>query len=102
MSARSLFDDMNTSGPLPNVYSYSVIMSAYTHGDRLCLGDAFELLCEMEMKGVKLNAVTYGTYLYGLCRTRQVICMELSSNALSGRLSSQQLLLQCCDSWFLS
>ncbi|XP_044331119.1 putative pentatricopeptide repeat-containing protein At1g74580 isoform X1 [Triticum aestivum] len=72
MSARSLFDDMNTSGPSPNVYSYSVLMSAYTHGDRLCLEEAFELLCEMEMKGVKPNAVTYGTYLYGLCRTRHV------------------------------
>ncbi|KAF7014830.1 hypothetical protein CFC21_028771 [Triticum aestivum] len=39
---------------------------------KLCLEEAFELLCEMEMKGVKPNAVTYGTYLYGLCRTRHV------------------------------
>ncbi|TKW35802.1 hypothetical protein SEVIR_2G398700v4 [Setaria viridis] len=70
--ARSLFDDMKSSGPSPNVYSYSVLMSMYTHGERLCLEEAFELLREMEMNGVRPNAATYGTYLYGLCRSRQV------------------------------
>lgn len=60
-------------------------MRAYTHGDRLRLDEAFELLYEME--GVKLNATTYVTYLCGLCRIRPGgICMELSSNAVSERL----------------
>ncbi|KAJ1291858.1 hypothetical protein BS78_02G348800 [Paspalum vaginatum] len=72
MYVRSLFDDMKSCGPSPNVWSYSVLMSMYTHGERLCLEEAFELLCEMELNGVKPNAVTYGTYLYGLCRSRQV------------------------------
>jgi len=71
MYARSLFADMKSSGPSPNVYSYSVLMSMYTHGERLCLEEAFELLREMEMNGVRPNAATYGTYLYGLCRSRQ-------------------------------
>ncbi|PUZ72896.1 hypothetical protein GQ55_2G432600 [Panicum hallii var. hallii] len=65
--ARSLFDDMKSSGPSPNVYSYSILMSMYTHGERLCLEEAFELLREMETNGVRPNAATYGTYLYGLC-----------------------------------
>lgn len=71
MYARSLFDDMKRCGPLPNVYSYSVLMSMYTHGERLCLKEAFELLCEMESNSVRPNAATYGTYLYGLCRSGQ-------------------------------
>ena len=49
MHARSLSDDMNTTGAAPNVYSDSVLISAYTHGHMLCLDEAFELLCEMEM-----------------------------------------------------
>jgi len=72
MYARSLFDDMKSSGPSPNVYSYSVLMSMYTHGERLCIEEAFELLCEMESNGVRPNAATYGTYFFGLCRSRQV------------------------------
>jgi len=71
MYARSLFADMKSSGPSPNVYSYSVLMSMYTHGERLCLEEAFELLREMETNDVRPNAATYGTYLYGLCRSRQ-------------------------------
>lgn len=63
MYARGLFDDMMSSGPSPNVYSYSVLMSMYTHGDRLCLEEAFELLREMKTKGARPNAATYGTYL---------------------------------------
>jgi hypothetical protein len=32
MYANSLFDDMKSYGLSPNVYSYSVLMSIYTHG----------------------------------------------------------------------
>uniref|UniRef100_I1QC57 Pentacotripeptide-repeat region of PRORP domain-containing protein n=1 Tax=Oryza glaberrima TaxID=4538 RepID=I1QC57_ORYGL len=72
MYARSLFDDMKSTGPSPNVYSYSVLMSMYTHGDKPCLEEAFDLLCEMKIRGVKPTAATYGTYLYGLCRAKQI------------------------------
>ncbi|CAD6217130.1 unnamed protein product [Miscanthus lutarioriparius] len=72
MYAKSLFDDMKSCGPSPNVCSYSILMSMYTHGERLCLDEAFELLCEMESNSVRPNATTYGTYLYGLCRSSQV------------------------------
>ncbi|KAI5004018.1 hypothetical protein ZWY2020_031261 [Hordeum vulgare] len=72
MYARSLFQDMKSSGPSPNVYSYSVLMSMYTHGAKLCPEEALELLSEMEVEGVRPNAATYATYLYGLCRAKQV------------------------------
>ena len=48
-------------------------MSMYTHGAKLCMEEASELLSEMEMKeAVRPNAATYGTYLYRLCCARQV------------------------------
>jgi pentatricopeptide repeat protein len=59
LHARSLFDDMKSSGPSPNVYSYSVLMSIYTHGAKLCIEEASEFLSEMETEGVRLNAATY-------------------------------------------
>lgn len=40
--------------------------------ERLCIEDAFKLLCEMESNGVRPNAATYGTFLYGLYCSRQV------------------------------
>ncbi|KAJ1694639.1 hypothetical protein LUZ63_011337 [Rhynchospora breviuscula] len=70
--ARGLFYDMMMWGPAPNVYTYSIMMDLYTSGDRLYLKEANEMLSEMRTKGIQPNAVTYSSYIHGLCRSGEV------------------------------
>ncbi|KAF3335421.1 pentatricopeptide repeat-containing protein [Carex littledalei] len=70
--ARGIFHDMMMCVPAPNVYTYSIMIDLYTSGDRLYMKEAYEILCEMMRKGIQPNAVTYSTYIHGLCRSGQV------------------------------
>ncbi|CAL9110445.1 unnamed protein product [Musa textilis] len=66
--ARSLFQALKNSGPSPNVYTYSIMMGLYATGDILYLDEAKGILLDMEkVGGVRPNAVTYATYIRGLC-----------------------------------
>nr|DAD47304.1 TPA_asm: hypothetical protein HUJ06_017241 [Nelumbo nucifera] len=68
----SLFDEMKNYGPHPNVYTYTILMDFYCKGglwqDKADIRRANEILVEMQNCAVRPTVVTYGTYLYGICR----------------------------------
>ncbi|THU73515.1 hypothetical protein C4D60_Mb04t23690 [Musa balbisiana] len=66
--AKCLFNNMKSCSPLPNVYSYTIMVHMYTSKDTFDIYEAGKILTEMEMSGVKPNAVAYDMYIRGLCR----------------------------------
>ncbi|TVU37952.1 hypothetical protein EJB05_11297, partial [Eragrostis curvula] len=59
MYARSLFDDMKSSGPSPNVYSYSVLMN---------LEMVYDLWNDMIRHDFVPDIYNYTSLIYALCR----------------------------------
>ncbi|KAF7838456.1 pentatricopeptide repeat-containing protein [Senna tora] len=55
--ARKLFDKI----PLPNVYSWNIMISGYN--DNSLFGKSWEIFCRMHLLGVELNEFTYGSVL---------------------------------------
>ncbi|XP_039134981.1 pentatricopeptide repeat-containing protein At1g62914, mitochondrial-like isoform X1 [Dioscorea cayenensis subsp. rotundata] len=65
--AIDLFHEMKHSGPMPNVYTYTIMIDLYVNGKTLDIDAAEGILMEMKEFKVSPNEVTYGTYIHGLC-----------------------------------
>ncbi|KAM7253906.1 hypothetical protein ACFE04_031588 [Oxalis oulophora] len=68
---RSLFDDMKNDGPLPDEYTYTIMLNFYCGGHEMNVVDVVQakaILEEMVTNGLFPTVVTYGTYIRGLCR----------------------------------
>ncbi|KAL2537770.1 Pentatricopeptide repeat-containing protein [Forsythia ovata] len=67
-----LFEEMKNFGPLPCVYTCTIMMQYYCnmhHGQgNVDMEEATNILEEMEKSGITPSVVTYSTYIHGLCR----------------------------------
>ncbi|KAL2458664.1 Pentatricopeptide repeat-containing protein [Abeliophyllum distichum] len=67
-----LFEEMKNFGPLPCVYTYTIMVQYYCnmhHGQgNVDMEEATNILEEMEESGITPSVVTYSTYIHGLCR----------------------------------
>ncbi|XP_070005645.1 pentatricopeptide repeat-containing protein At1g09820 [Nicotiana sylvestris] len=63
----NLFEKMKSFGPLPNVRTYTIPINFYC---KIYQGieEAEKILEEMQKRQISPSAVTYGTYIDGLCR----------------------------------
>ncbi|KAG8378615.1 hypothetical protein BUALT_Bualt07G0003900 [Buddleja alternifolia] len=64
----TLFEEMKNYGPLPSVYTYTIMMNFYCNGHKVDIEQATNVLEEMEKIGISPSVVTYSTYILGLCR----------------------------------
>ncbi|XP_050115902.1 putative pentatricopeptide repeat-containing protein At2g02150 isoform X1 [Malus sylvestris] len=70
-SVRILFECLKKYGPSPNVYTYTIMMNFYCQGHEgkgVDIGEATNILQEMEKRGKHPTVVVYAKYIHALCK----------------------------------
>ncbi|KAF1870460.1 hypothetical protein Lal_00003666 [Lupinus albus] len=73
---RRFFEELKSSGPSPNIYTYTIMMVFYCGGDLRKDTDitkANEILGKIYRSGLNPTVVTFSTYIHGLCKVGSVV-----------------------------